>query len=113
MPERHHHDLPGFRGDTVGTPATHVGVGDFVVTRYAGHDRLAFVCKVTVKGYLYVRLYLDLTRTWGPAYQLCGPGGRLQVVVQEGASLPPRPRVWQGAAARMSELRPPAALVGC
>lgn len=106
MPDRHHHDLAGFRGDTVGTPATHVGVGDYVVTRYAAADRLAFVCKVTAKGFLYVRLYIDLTRTWGPAFQLCGPSGHVQAVVQEGAALPPRPRVWQGAGARRADLEP-------
>lgn len=105
-PDRRHHDINGFRGDTVQTPAQHIAVGDFIVFRYATADRLAFVCKVTPKGIVYVRLYLDLTRSWGPAFQLCDHRGQQAVVVQEGARLPPRPRVWQGANARAAALQP-------
>lgn len=100
------HDLPGFRGDTIRLDACGVGVGDFVVTRYAGQDRLAFVCKITPKGGVYVRLYLDLSRSWGPAFQICDHRGRLDVVIQDGAELPPRPRIWQAVAARRAALEP-------
>lgn len=110
---RRAYDFPGFRGDTVATTAQHIVVGDFVVTRYATRDRLAFVCKITAKGVVYVRLFLDLDRSWGPAWQLCDRSGQADVVIQDGAQLPPRPRFWQATAARASTLRLPAAVPGC